>query len=547
MQDDQRIPRSIRSLSKKAEGGNLKALYQMTRFRSEGRYVEKNEEKVRDYIGKISKKLESSKFIINKLKVVDFRGLNEVDVTFHPELTILIGNNGAGKSAILDALSMSLSWFGANVRKEDTTASSIKEDDISTNNSAHYAAIVSEIELNKESHFSMMLSKVKDGHRERRDSELVEIKSLSGMYRFSNDFSKNFNLPIIAHYTVFRSVGVSKAELINSQKKLKEKKWSKLLAYEHALKENHDFSGFLAWLIRFDAVEKQMNRGETGSEISELSEEIGSLKSFISQFDENNSNPEASLNSIRELISSKIIRLEQLEKDQKRSELIGRLGSLDLVFEAINIFMPGLDGMHLDYTGDYIDLKMYKDKSPISVLHLSQGEKSLMALVGDVARRLIMLNPGRDNALEGQGVVMVDEIDLHLHPEWQQKVVGRLRKTFPNIQFILTTHSPQVLSTVKNENIRVVDRNNNLVFTPYAKSYGEESQNVMQAIMGVDPQPPVPEREELKNLTELVDSGRYESAYAQKLLNELTNSLSDNHPQLLRIKRSIRRQKALKS
>jgi len=82
---------------------------------------------------------------------------------------------------------------------------------------------------------------------------------------------------------------------------------------------------------------------------------------------------------------------------------------------------------------------------------------------------------------------------------------------------------------------------------PFAKSYGEESQHVLQAIMGVDPQPPVPEREKLQKLTELVECGKYETAPARELLNELSDTLSGNHPQILKIKRSIRRQRELKS
>ena len=76
---------------------------------------------------------------------------------------------------------------------------------------------------------------------------------------------------------------------------------------------------------------------------------------------------------------------------------------------------------------------------------LSDGEKCLLALVGDLARRLSLLNTDKDNPLHGEGVVLIDEIDLHLHPKWQRSVVASLERTFPNCQFIITTHSPQVV------------------------------------------------------------------------------------------------------
>ena len=73
-----------------------------------------------------------------------------------------------------------------------------------------------------------------------------------------------------------------------------------------------------------------------------------------------------------------------------------------------------------------------------------------MALVGDIARRFAMLNPSLENPLHGQGIVIIDEADLHLHPQWQRQLIARLTKTFPNCQFVLSTHSPLVISDSKD-------------------------------------------------------------------------------------------------
>ena len=92
-------------------------------------------------------------------------------------------------------------------------------------------------------------------------------------------------------------------------------------------------------------------------------------------------------------------------------------------------------------------MRMVVDKSgkEIRVDLLSDGEKCTLAMFGDLARRLALANPGLENPLEGEGIVLIDEIELHMHPSWQRKVLGVLRRTFPNIQFIITTHSPQIL------------------------------------------------------------------------------------------------------
>lgn len=82
---------------------------------------------------------------------------------------------------------------------------------------------------------------------------------------------------------------------------------------------------------------------------------------------------------------------------------------------------------------------------------MSDGEKCTLALFGDLARRLAIANPTLENPLEGVGVVLIDEVELHMHVSWQRKVVNVLKETFPNIQFIITTHSPQVLGEINSD------------------------------------------------------------------------------------------------
>ena len=183
---------------------------------------------------------------------------------------------------------------------------------------------------------------------------------------------------------------------------------------------------------------------------------------------------------------------------------------------------------------------------------LSDGLRNMVAMVADLAYRCVKLNPhlGAEATIKTHGIVMIDEVDMFLHPSWQQSVLGSLQEAFPKIQFIVTTHSPQVLSTVPKECIRVLGTNaegKNIAATPLAASYGEPSNDVLQAIMHVDPQPPVPEKRLLDELTSLVDQGEYQSSRAKKLLAELRQKLNDQHPQILKIERSIRRQEAFKA
>jgi len=98
-------------------------------------------------------------------------------------------------------------------------------------------------------------------------------------------------------------------------------------------------------------------------------------------------------------------------------------------------------------------MEVKKAKQHFDVNQLSDGEKCLLALAGDLAHMLAIANPDLSDPLEGQAIVLIDEIELHLHPEWQHRVIPKLLETFPNCQFILTTHSPLVLSHVRCQNI----------------------------------------------------------------------------------------------
>jgi len=123
-------------------------------------------------------------------------------------------------------------------------------------------------------------------------------------------------------------------------------------------------------------------------------------------------------------------------------------------------------------------------------------------MVSDIAMRLHIANPKLENPLEGHGVVLIDEIEQHLHPSWQRTIIPNLRRTFPNIQFILTTHSPQVLSTLKKENVFILDNFKLVKDTPH--TFGRDSNAILWDIFGVEKRPPE-SKEEFSKLYRLMD------------------------------------------
>jgi predicted ATP-binding protein involved in virulence len=245
---------------------------------------------------------------------------------------------------------------------------------------------------------------------------------------------------------------------------------------------------------------------------------------------------------------------ENLElREARRSGDIHRSDPvLDAVRSAIRGMLDGIDEIYADDDPPRIKARQRRDDGqPITLdfRQLSAGQRNLMAITIDFARRLALNWPGWDAPLEAPGIMLIDEIELNLHPAWQQTVIAHLRRVFPDTQVIVATHSPQVLTTLRREQIRVLGQTRQgsaVASAPLAPAYGELSSDVLLGIMGVDPVPPIPEREELRTLSALVDQGAYDTPDARRLLAQLREQLRADHPQLRRLERSIGRQRALK-
>ena len=145
----------------------------------------------------------------------------------------------------------------------------------------------------------------------------------------------------------------------------------------------------------------------------------------------------------------------------------------------------------------------------IEANQLSSGQKSLFVLVSDLARRLSLANPLSKNPLQdGQGIVLIDEIDLHLHPRWQRKVIGKLQTIFPKIQWVITTHSPQVLMNVKRENVKVLN-NGQLTDAPFVE--GRDANALSTDVFGLTKR--LPQYEQfLDKIYDLIDKGEVKQA-----------------------------------
>ena len=180
---------------------------------------------------------------------------------------------------------------------------------------------------------------------------------------------------------------------------------------------------------------------------------------------------------------------------------------------------------------------------PVEIL--SDGVRNAISMVADLAFRAYKLNPhlGANAALETPGVALIDEVDMFLHPSWQQTIIASLRKAFPKVQFIVTTHSPQVLSTVNRECIRLLGRAPTgkwFAVLPDQELKGVESELALLDAMHVNPIPPIAEAQWLADYTAKIETGSHEDATGLALREKLVTLYGAHHPVILDADRLIR-------
>ena len=198
------------------------------------------------------------------------------------------------------------------------------------------------------------------------------------------------------------------------------------------------------------------------------------------------------------------------------------------ISHALTTFLGGFENLRVQEE----PLRLLVDKAGVALdlSQLSDGERSLLALACDLGRRLALANPLLDNPLHGAGVVLIDELELHLHPKWQRQIVHKLTAVFPRCQFIATTHSPQVIGEVEHDRIQIIADGE--VYSP-THSFGVDSSRVLEEIMGAAPR--TQEIQELLlQLSQEVGKQQYESARGS--LSQLVDRLGEDDPEITRIR-----------
>ncbi|HMG16214.1 MAG TPA: AAA family ATPase [Saprospiraceae bacterium] len=360
---------------------------------------------------------------LRKLKLENFRLFSELDLEIpNSNVVALIGNNGAGKTTILEAIGLCFTHFtGELISKTEmfNLDSWFEKDDVTLETNIGKVTIDFDYgvpdhnEFFGDSNKVKKISVIKDinqpGHKfENNPNNLTrDIKGLVNNNKLNT-------IPIIAYYNVNRT-GPSSSKNKRDISTFNEK----FFAYERALtKDSPNFIDFEEWFI------KQKNRENA--------------------FKVNEKNLELELPSIKNTRIAFELFFDIIEPDV--------YSDLNVISETIN---KG------DFSQDVKEfLSITKYSLPFKYSQFSAGERMIIGLVCEIARRLTIANENTENALDGEGVVLIDELELHLHPNWQRLIVSALTNVFPNVQFIFTTHSPLILSGIEREKILVLNNKN---------------------------------------------------------------------------------------
>lgn len=319
---------------------------------------------------------------IKDITVKNYKRFTDVSFDFQNKSTIIFGMNGMGKSTLLSALCyLNRVWINRINPSQSKAFESFDDDHITVGQETLSLSGTLVFE-NQEYELNRFYRKSKRNSRTK-----IATYDKKNYDRVVNDFVERFlssdetDMPIFVYYGTNRSV-------LDIPLRIRKKhQFDKLSALDHTMENSVDFRSFFEWY-----------RDQESNETSVIREN-GDFT-----------------------YSDKMLKSVQYAIE----EMIGNVSGLKIKINPLRMVVT-------------------KDDTELRVDLLSDGEKCTLAMLGDLARRLVLANPNAVKPLDGKGIVLIDEIELHMHPKWQRKVLPTLKKLFPNIQFIVTTHSPQVL------------------------------------------------------------------------------------------------------
>lgn len=333
---------------------------------------------------------------IDQLRVTNFKGFANRELRFHPEFNLVVGENGTGKTSILDALAVAAGSLLLGLRGYDSRH--IRPEDV------RFVAVESQSSTQWESQYPCTVDTsgrvLGQDLRWRRTlngpggrttyGEARELKALAEKSELEVKAGSPITLPLLSYYGTGRLWDVPREQArVNKPSTVAKGRRSRLEGYRNSVDPRLSVSALVRWIA-----DQSWLRFQQGGKESPV------------------------YSAVREALVKNVQGARDLAFDAK-------LGEVVLSFES-------------------------GERQPF--MNLSDGQRCMLALVGDLAQKAATLNPhlGERVLLDTPGLVLIDELDLHLHPTWQRRVIEDLRTTFPRVQFICTTHSPFLIQSLRS-------------------------------------------------------------------------------------------------
>lgn len=413
---------------------------------------------------------------IKTIQLHNFRCFEKFSADLNENLTVIVGNNGSGKSSLLDGISVALGAF--LIPFSVGSSLTIAKDDV-LNKSYDLGSVV---ELQPQYPVEVSASGIVDDKEIswKRSLNSVEGRTTVGDAKDIISIAKKLQqkiqkgekplLPVLSYYGTGRLWAQKRERKAVSRTA----KFNRQMGYIDCLDAASNEKLMLKW---FEKMTLQV--ATTGK----LAPELMAVKSAICQ-------------CFREITG---------------------YDDVDVQF---NLDTHELDIVYLNESNQH---KRYAMK------HLSDGYKNTLSMIADIAYRMAVLNPWLlgDVLQETPGIVLIDEIDLHLHPKWQQRIIKDLQNIFPKVQFIVSTHAPSVINSVCKENLLIME--NMHAERPILETYGKDANAILNSIMGADERPKAI-KEQFKDFYAAMAEEKYDTA--EEILNKLKEEIGENDPEI---------------
>ncbi len=428
---------------------------------------------------------------LKSIKIKNYRCFKDVEIDFDNRVTLVVGKNGAGKTAILDAVAVSVGTFLLGI--DGGVGRSILKDD------ARYEFYDLDGTIDSQHQFPVKIESIGDCRNEENVKWVRSLNSENGKTTIKDAVEltsiakkvqqqimkgyKTLILPLISYYGTGR---------LYAQKK--EKRNIK------SLTEFRRQVGYVDCMAAESNEKLMLNWFQTQT-----------LKSLQKQQKTGVLEPPILLKTVEKAIC----RCYERISGSKNASI-----SFDLDTHRLMLEFETAEG----------------DAQKFAMDEMSDGYKNTLSMIGDIAYRMAVLNPmlGEQVLERTPGIVLIDEIDLHLHPQWQQTILSDLQAIFPKIQFIVSSHAPAVINSISREKIRILD--NGKIYMPPTQTYGRDANSILREVMQVSERP-VDIKQRLNTFYRYMDENNYEEA--NKVLTDIEKIVGTSDPDIAAARTSL--------